>query len=144
MGSASRSCAQHEAQLSRARVRVATVHASSLADSILACVDSATAVLVDSLVIEHHVEVVALNRQIEIFRAENAALWGNRRTLEELVAAGDSVNASLRVELGLKDVQIARLTRLLDPPCSIRFFRSAKVALPTLVAGYLLGVATTG
>ena len=125
-------------------MRVATVHASSLADSILACVDSATAVLVDSLVIEHHVEVVALNRQIEIFRAENAALWGNRRTLEELVAAGDSVNASLRVELGLKDVQIARLTRLLDPPCSIQFFRSPKVALPTLVAGYLLGVATTG
>ena len=126
------------------RARVATVRASSLADSIRVRVDSATALVLDSLLIEHHVEVVALTRQIEIFRSENAALWGNRRSLDELVAAADSVNSILRFELGQKDLQIAGLTRLASPPFTLRFFRSAKLAIPMLALGYGLGVVTSG
>jgi hypothetical protein len=133
-----------ELERARRRARRATVRASSLADSLRARVDLAALPELDSLLVAHHGEVVALTRQAEIFRAENAALWGNRRTLEELVAAADSVNGSLRVELGLKDLQIAGLTRLVDPPWSLRIFRGAKVALPGIVAGYLLGVVTTG
>ena len=126
------------------RARRATVRASSLADSLRARLDSAALPVLDSLLVAHHVEVVALTRQIDIFRTENAALWGNVRTLEELVAAGDSVNGSLRLELGLKDLQIAGLTRLVDPPWSLRFLRGARVALPMIALGYGLGVVTGG
>ena len=45
-----------------------------------------------------------------------------------MTAAG-SVNRVLRAELAQKDVQIVGLTRLVDPPFSLRFLRSARVAL---------------
>ena len=123
---------------------MATVGGTSLADSIRVRVYAATALVLDSLLIEHNVEVVALTRQIDIFRSENAALWGNRRTLDELVAAADSVNSILRFELGQKDVQIAGLTRLASPPFTLRFFRPAQLAIPMLALAYGLGSGTVG
>ena len=98
----------------------------------------------DAHLAEDLVREVALNRQIEIFRAENVALWGNRRTLEEVITSKDEVEASLRFALGQKDVQIAGLTRLASPPFTLRFFRSAKLAIPMLALGYGLGVVTSG
>ena len=97
--------------------------------------------LVDSLLTEHAVEVVALTRQAEIFREENAALWSSRRTLEELVKAGESLTTSLRGQLALQSVIITAQNKALNPPLSLRFLRGTKIALPVLAVGFGLGVA---
>ena len=74
-----------------------------------------------------------------------AVRYRARSTLIPLrLAAGDVVNASLRAENGLQAAIIEAQARALDPPFTLRFFRSSKVALPAFVGGVLLGVATTG
>ena len=126
------------------RVRVATVRASSLADSVRVRVDSATAVFLDAHLAEDLVTKVALTRQVEILRSENVALWGNLRTLEELVTSKDQVESSLRAELALKDAIIKSQARALDPPFSVEFFDDAKVAIPALAVGIGIGVVASG
>ena len=54
------------------------------------------------------------------------------------------VNEHLRATIVQKDIQIRGLTRLVDPPFSLRFLRSARVAIPMIALGYGLGVVTGG
>ena len=54
------------------------------------------------------------------------------------------VNEQLRATIVLKDIQLAGLTRLVDPPFSLRFLRSARVAVPMIALGYGLGMTASG
>ena len=125
------------------RAQRARARASTLVDSIRVRVDSTTLEFVDSLVVEHDVEVEALTTTVAVLTEEVVALRVANSSLTELLAIGDDLEASLRAEIGQQAVGIGQLQQLLNPPFSLRFLRSAKVGVPLIaigmVAGLLLG-----
>ena len=121
------------------RAQRARARASTLVDSIRARVDSTTLGLVDSLVAEHSNEVTALESQMTIVRLENVSLRDVNASLVDLVDLGVDLEASLRAEIQQQAVGIGQLQRLINPPLSLRFLRSAKVAIPMVAVGVALG-----
>ena len=125
------------------RVRRASARASSLVDSIRVRADSTTLEFVDSLVVEHGVEVEALTTTVAVLTEEVVALRVTNSSLTQLLAVSDDLEASLRAEIAQQAVGIGELERLLNPPLGLRFLQSAKVGVPLIaigmVAGLLLG-----
>jgi len=118
----------------RARAR-----ASTLVDTIRVRADSTTLQLVDSLVVEHSNETTALESQLTIVRLENVSLRTANASLTELMELGVDLEASLRAEIQQQSLGIDQLQRLVDPPFSLRFLRSAKVGIPMVAVGVALG-----
>jgi len=52
---------------------------------------------------------------------------------------GMDLEASLRAEIQQQSLGIDQLQRLVDPPFSLRFLRSAKVGIPMVAVGVALG-----
>ena len=102
-------------------------------------VDSTTLELVDSLVVEHSNEVTALESQLSVMRLANVSLRDVNASLVDLVDLGADLEASLRAEIAQQWVGIGQLQQLLNPPFSLRFLRSAKVAVPMVAVGVALG-----
>ena len=121
------------------RAQRARARASTLVDSIRARVDSTTLGLVDSLVAEHSNEVTALESQMTIVRLENVSLRDVNASLVDLLDLGADLEASLRAEIQQQAVGIGQLQRLINPPLSLRFLRSAKVGIPMVAVGVALG-----
>ena len=121
------------------RAQRARARASTLVDSIRARVDSTTLGLVDSLVAEHSNEVTALGSQMTIVRLENVSLRDVNASLVDLLDLGADLEASLRAEIQQQAVGIGQLQRLINPPLSLRFLRSAKVGIPMVAVGVALG-----
>jgi len=128
-----------EIERANVRRRLANTRAASLTDSIRVRVDSATAELVDSLVGEHGVEVEALTGTVAALTEQSAALRVTVASLTELLAVGDDLEASLRAEIAQQAIGIDQLQRLVRPPFSLRFFRSAKVGIPAVALGLGIG-----
>jgi len=122
------------------RAQRARARASTLADSIRARVDSTTLGLVDSLVAEHSNETSALESQLSVMRLANVSLRDVNASLVDLVDLGADLEASLRAEIQQQAVGIDQLQRLVNPPLSLRFLRSAKVGIPMVAVGVALGV----
>jgi len=121
------------------RAQRARARASTLVDSIRARVDSTTLGFVDSLVAEHSNEVTALESQMTIVRLENLSLRDVNASLVDLLDLGADLETSLRAEIRQQAVGIDQLQRLINPPLSLRFLRSAKVAIPMVAVGVALG-----
>jgi hypothetical protein len=121
------------------RAQRASARASTLVDSIRVRVDSTTLEFVDSLVVEHDVEVEALTTTVAVLTEEVVALRVANSSLTELLAIGDDLEASLRAEIAQQAVGIGQLQRLLNPPFSLRFLQSAKVGVPMVAVGVALG-----
>jgi len=121
------------------RAQRASARASTLVDSIRVRVDSTALELVDSLVAEHSNETSALESQLTIVRIENVALRTANASLTDLMELGADLEASLRAEIQQQAVGIGQLQRLVNPPLSLRFLRSAKVGLPMVAVGVALG-----
>jgi len=121
------------------RAQRASARASTLVDSIRVRVDSTALELVDSLVAEHSNETSALESQLTIVRIENVALRTANASLTDLMELGVALEASLRAEIQQQAVGIGQLQRLVNPPLSLRFLRSAKVGLPMVAVGVALG-----
>ena len=121
------------------RAQRARARASTLVDTIRARVDSTTLGLVDSLVAEHSNEVTALESQLSVVRLTNVSLRTANASLVDLVDLGVDLEASLRAEIQQQAVGIDQLQRLINPPFSLRFLRSAKVAIPMVAVGVALG-----
>ena len=128
-----------EIERANVRRRLANTRAASLTDSIRVRVDSVTAELVDSLVAEHDVEVEALTTTVSVLTEEVVALRVANSSLTQLLAIGDDLEASLRAEIAQQAVGIGQLQQLLNPPFSLRFLRSAKVGVPMVAVGMVLG-----
>ena len=121
------------------RAQRARARASTLVDSIRARVDSTTLGFVDSLVAEHSNEVTALESQMTIVRLENVSLRDVNASLVDLIDLGVDLEASRRAAIQQQAVGIDQLQRLINPPFSLRFLRSAKVAIPMVAVGVALG-----
>ena len=74
-----------------------------------------------------------------IVRLENVALRTANASLTDLMELGADLEASLRAEIQQQAVGIGQLQRLVNPPFSLRFLRSAKVGLPMVAVGVALG-----
>ena len=121
------------------RAQRARARASTLVDSIRARVDSTTLGFVDSLVAEHSNEVTALESQLSVMRLAHVSLRDVNASLVDLVDLEADLEASLRAEIQQQAVGIGQLQRLINPPFSLRFLRSAKVAIPMVAVGVALG-----
>ena len=121
------------------RTQRARARASTLVDTIRVRVDSTTLELVDSLVVEHSNETAALESQLSVVRLENVSLRTANASLMDLVDLGVDLEASLRAEIQQQAIGIGQLQRLVDPPFSLRFLRSAKVGVPMVAVGVALG-----
>ena len=121
------------------RAQRARARASTLVDSIRARVDSTTLGLVDSLVAEHSNETSALESQLSVMRLTNVSLRTANASLMDLVDLGVDLEASLRAEIQQQALGIDQLQRLINPPFSLRFLRSARVAIPMVAVGVALG-----
>jgi len=121
------------------RAQRARARASTLVDSIRARVDSTTLGFVDSLVAEHSNETSALESQLSVMRLANVSLRDVNASLVDLLDLGVDLEASLRAEIRQQAVGIGQLQRLINPPFSLRFLRSAKVAIPMVAVGVALG-----
>jgi hypothetical protein len=121
------------------RTQRARARASTLVDTIRVRVDSTTLELVDSLVVEHSNETTALESQLTIVRLENVSLRTVNASLTDLIELGVDLEASLRAEIQQQAIGIDQLQRLVDPPFSLRFLRSAKVGVPMVAVGVALG-----
>ena len=122
------------------RAQRARARASTLVDTIRVRVDSTTLELVDSLVVEHSNETAALESQLSVVRLENVSLRTANASLTDLIELGVDLEASLRAELQQQAIGIGQLQRLVDPPFSLRFLRSAKVGVPMVAVGVALGL----
>lgn len=121
------------------RTQRARARASTLVDTIRVRVDSTTLELVDSLVVEHSNETSALESQLSVVRLTNVSLRTANASLMDLVDLGVDLEASLRAEIQQQAIGIGQLQRLVDPPFSLRFLRSAKVGVPMVAVGVALG-----
>ena len=121
------------------RAQRARARASTLVDTIRVRADSTTLQLVDSLVVEHSNEISALESQLTIVRLENVSLRTANASLTELMELGMDLEASLRAEIQQQAIGIDQLQRLVRPPFSLRFFRSAKVGIPAVALGLGIG-----
>ena len=121
------------------RAQRARARASTLVDSIRARVDSTTLGFVDSLVAEHSNETSALESQLSVMRLANVSLRDVNASLVDLLDLGADLETSLRAEIRQQAVGIGQLQRLVNPPFSLRFLRSAKVAIPMVAVGVALG-----
>ena len=128
-----------ELEAANERVQRARARASTLVDTIRVRADSTTLQLVDSLVVEHSNETTALESQLTIVRLENVSLRTANASLTELMELGVDLEASLRAEIQQQSLGIDQLQRLVDPPFSLRFLRSAKVGIPMVAVGVALG-----
>jgi hypothetical protein len=121
------------------RAQRASARASTLVDSIRVRVDSTALELVDSLVAEHAHETSALKSHLTIVRLENVSLRNANASLAQLMELGVDLEASLRAEISQQAVGIGQLQQLLNPPFTLRFLRSAKVGVPMVAVGVVLG-----
>ena len=121
------------------RAQRASARASTLVDSIRERVDSTTLGFVDSLVVEHSNETSALESQLSVMRLANVSLRDANASLVDLVDLGADLEESLRAEIRQQAVGINQLQRLINPPFSLRLLRSAKVGIPMVAVGVVLG-----
>ena len=95
--------------------------------------------IVESLLAEHSNETSALESQLSVMRLANVSLRDVNASLVDLLDLGVDLEASLRAEIRQQAVGIDQLQRLVNPPFSLRFLRSAKVGIPMVAVGVALG-----
>lgn len=100
--------------------------------------DSVQVALVDSLGVEHRRALVALTDEIQGLHEERASLWGQRATLQEIVAGHEAKDVLDAAQIAEQAVEIAALRTVVTPPLLDRILGT--LVDPKLVAGLGVGL----